>query len=872
MRDVSHQSASSGPLGGFSVAALGLLAPGPIVQLPLLVLSYHPLESREGHVTDKENLGPILSTGSLEAGADTEATLDSAAARVPTPALGTIGAYRVLRKLGEGGMGQVWLAEQTTPVTRQVALKIIKAGRYDSSALQRFDLERQSLAIMDHPAIAKVFDAASTPEGQPYFVMEYVPGLPITNYCDQKKLTIRERLDLFIRVCEGVQHAHQKAIMHRDLKPTNILVADVDGRPLPRIIDFGIAKATSSQPSDQTMVTQVGGILGTPGYISPEQADPSVLDVDVRTDVYSLGVILYELLTASTPFDPKQWKTKPFHEVLRQLREDDPPRPSTRMNAEVETSACTTENRKTEPDQLVRQLRGDLDWITLKALEKDRSRRYDSCSELAADIRRYLEDRPVLATPPSFRYRAGKFIRRNRMAVVAASTVSLLLVALAVSMTIQAIRIAKERDRANREAAAAKSVSEFLTGLFKVSDPGESRGNSITARQILDKGVQQIDAGLAGQPEVQARLMGTMGEVYWSLGLYRRADPLFEKAVATRRRLLGPEHPDTLQSIYLSAKNLNDEGQYAEAEKRLRTVLEAQRRVLGPNHPDTVKSMIAIAGVIYEEGRYQEAEKLQRELLDLQRHMPVRDEQREAMTMNNLATNLTAQNRYGESELLFAQTVELERRLFGPEHPVTLQSMSNMVRTFNNERKYSEAETLARHTLDIQRRVLGQDHEDTQWTIHNLAVAFRESGRPQEAEPLFRETMIVREKTLGPEHPDTLGSAEELAVTLDVLHRYPEAAALYRRAIEVQRRVLGNDHPVTASTKYNLACNEALIGRRADAIAVLRDAVDHGLPVETALAMDRDEDLKSLHSDARFQALVADVKNRQSSAKAPARP
>jgi len=814
-------------------------------------------------MTDTRNIRPDSDPCPSEPRSDLLPTIDAAAiTSLPAPELGAIGAYRLLRKLGEGGMGYVWLAEQTAPVTRQVAVKIIKAGRYDASALERFELERQSLAIMNHPAIAKVFDAGSTSEGQPYFVMEYVPGLPITTYCDQKRLTTRGRLELFIRVCEGVQHAHQKAIMHRDLKPSNILVADVDGHPLPRIIDFGIAKATTPQSPDQTVFTQLGGMLGTPGYISPEQADPAILDVDTRTDVYSLGVILYELLTSALPFDANQWHTQPFHEVLRRLREEDPPLPSTKVSDDQQTS--TAANRSTGPHQLVSQLRGDLDWITMTALEKDRARRYDSCSALAADIRRYLENLPVLATPPSFTYRAGKLVRRNRTAVLAASSVVLMLFALAITMTVQAIRIAKERDRANREAAAAKSVSDFLTGLFKVSDPSEARGNTVTARQILDQGVQQIDSGLATQPEVQARLMETMGEVYWSLGLYREAAPLLDKAVATRTRLLGPDHPDTFASLYMTAKNLNDEGQYAEAEKRLHTMLDTQRRVLGTKHPDTVKSMIAIAGVIYGQGRYQEAEKMQRDLLDLQRHLPVRDQQREAMTMNNLATNLNAQNRFVESERLFAETVELERRAFGADNPVTLQSMSNMVRALISAAKFAEAETLARQTLDFQRHVLGPEHQDTQWTIHNLAVILRATGHRDEAEKLFRQTMAVRQRTLGPAHPDTLGSMEELAVTLDELHRYPEAADLYRKTIDAQGRILGANHPITASTKYNLACNAALSGRRDEALSVLRDAVEHGLPPDTAAGMRQDDDLKSLRGDPRFAALVAEVKTRES--------
>jgi len=368
--------------------------------------------------------------------------------------------YRLIRELGEGGMGEVWLAEQTLPVRRPVALKLIRAGMYDATVVQRFQSERQSLAIMDHPGIAKVFDAGTTPQGQPYFVMEYVAGLPITEYCDRHKSKIRERLELFAQACDGVQHAHQKAIIHRDLKPANILVAEIDGKPVPRIIDFGIAKATTSNLTDQLMHTRFGQFVGTPGYMSPEQVDPLILDVDTRSDVYSLGVILYELLTGLKPFETTLKARPPLDEWLRQLRTDEPPRPSVKVGADRETSMATATVRCTEPKQLVSVLRGDLDWITLKALERDRERRYGSPAELASDLRRYLNDEPIAARPANSVYRMVKFIRRHRVAAVLAGMMTALAV-LASGAGLVAVR--KQHEAEFQSALTLQAQSRLLT-------------------------------------------------------------------------------------------------------------------------------------------------------------------------------------------------------------------------------------------------------------------------------------------------------------------------------------------------------------------------------------------------------------------------
>jgi non-specific serine/threonine protein kinase/serine/threonine-protein kinase len=506
-------------------------------------------------------------------------------------------------------MGQVWLAEQSAPVNREIALKIIKAGRYDKSALIRFDLERQALATMDHSAIAKVFDAGSTAEDQPYFAMEYVPGLPITEYCDEKRLSPSDRLVIFTKVCEGVQHAHQKAIIHRDLKPTNILVVEVDGKPTPRIIDFGLAKAISQQSQGGTLVTRDGGLVGTPGYMSPEQMDPMMADVDTRADVYSLGVVLYELLTGVLALDAKQWESKPFHEVLRQLHEEEPTSPSTRIRASP-AAAAIAEKRSTDPRQLAGMLRGDLDWITLKALERDRARRYGTPSELAADINRYLRNEPVIARPASAAYRAKKYVQRHKFGVAFVTAMAMLLMAFGVMQAIQLRRITRERDRADR-------VTQFMTGMFKVSDPSEARGDDIRAREILDKASNDIDTGPANDPELQAQMMNVMGSVYQSLGLTSKAEPLLRRAVKIRQRALGPRNPDTLQSKYDLAELLTHEGHYPEAEKLCRETLDGRRSVLGPGHRDTLSSMTWLGWILFNEGHYSEAEKLYREAIEV---------------------------------------------------------------------------------------------------------------------------------------------------------------------------------------------------------------------------------------------------------------
>jgi len=728
-----------------------------------------------------------------------------------------IGSYHLLEPIGKGGMGEVWLAEQKQPVRRRVALKLIKAGMDTREVVSRFDSERQALALMEHPNIAKVFDAGATPQGRPYFAMEYVTGIPITQYCDKHRMTLRERLELFVHVCDGVQHAHQKAVIHRDLKPSNILVGEVDGKPQPRIIDFGLAKATSQHLTAETLFTRVGAIVGTPGYMSPEQADSTGVDVDTRTDVYSLGVVLYELLAGALPLE---FHNLAFAEILRRLREDEAPRPSTKLRTLGGQSGAAAKNRGSELPALARQLRGDLDAIALKALEKERTRRYATPTELAADIGRYLRHEPVMARPASAAHRARKYIRRHRMGVAVAAGLAAVLVSFGVVQRLQLRRTTRERDRADRIAA-------FMTGMFKVSDPSAARGNSITAREILDKASKEIDTGLSKDPELQAHMMQTMGEVYGSLGLYPQAQSLLTRAVDIRRRLRGPRNPETLTSMSSLGRNLFDSGRYAEAEKLDRDTLDIRRRVLGPEHPDALASMNNLAIVLNREGRFAEEEKLDRETLDI------------------------------------------KRRVLGPEHPDTLTSMHNLAMVLDDEGRHAEAERMDRETLNIQRRVLGPEDPHTLWSMNNLAIVVGNEGRYAEAEQLYRETLDIQRRILGPEHPDTLKSMANLADDLNHQGRYAEAEKLNRETWDIQRRVLGPEHPSTAISTYNMACIRVREGHLDEALLLLQEAVDHGLAPGFDLAIENDPDLKSLHGDPRFATLVADAKERAAAAQKP---
>jgi eukaryotic-like serine/threonine-protein kinase len=726
-----------------------------------------------------------------------------------------IGKYHLLQKIGEGGMGEVWLAEQKEPVRRRVALKLVKAGLNTREVVGRFESERQALALMEHPAIAKVFDAGSTRDGAPYFAMEYVAGVPISEYCDNHRLPIKGRLDLFIQVCEGVRHAHQKAVIHRDLKPSNILVEELDGRPVPKIIDFGVAKALGQKLTAHTMFTRVGSLVGTPEYMSPEQAFSSGEDVDTRTDVYSLGIIFYELVAGAPPIELRKLA---FDEYLRRLRDEDPPKPSTKIRTQdAATSTELARRRQTELATLIREIGGDLDSIALKALEKDRSRRYGSAADFAADIARYLRHEAVLAVPPSVAYRARKFTSRHRWGLVmACAFMAVLTVAASISI--------RQSIRANREAAIAEAVNDFLQNdlLAQASastqaSPSTKPDSHLEVRTALDRAASKIAGRFNGQPEVEASIRETIGQTYLDLGLYPQARTQLERALELRRRALGKRNPKALKTASRLASILSLQGSYADVEALLTPTLEAQRHILGSEHPDTLYSMNGLAVAYYNEGKYAQADALLSETLAIRRRVLGPEHPDTLASMTGLANVYDDQGKYAQAEALNSQTLDIKRRVLGPQHPETLLVMNNLANDYLDQGKYAQAEALDTQTLDIKRRVLGPQHPSTLSSVNNLAILYDLQGKYAQAEALNSEALEIRRRILGPEHPNTLSSMANLAITYLHKGKYAQAELLDSQTVEISRRVLGPEHPKTLGYTDNLGNVFSAQGRYAQA-------------------------------------------------------
>jgi serine/threonine protein kinase/tetratricopeptide (TPR) repeat protein len=735
-----------------------------------------------------------------------------------------IGPYKLLQQIGEGGMGTVFMAEQRQPVQRKVALKIIKPGMDSKQVIARFEAERQALAMMDHQNIARVLDAGTmgseprtsvsssggplpdgAASGRPYFVMELVHGVPITRFCDERKLTPRQRLELFVPVCQAIQHAHQKGIIHRDIKPSNVLVTMYDDKPVPKVIDFGVAKAVEQRLTDKTMFTQFGAMVGTLEYMSPEQAEMNALGVDTRSDIYSLGVLLYELLTGTTPLGQERLREAALVEMVRLIKEEEAPRPSAWVSSSNNLPKIAAA-RGTEPAQLSKLIRGDIDWIVLKCLEKDRTRRYESAGGLARDIGRHLADEPVEACPPSALYRFRKFARRHKGSVVAASLVLMAFVVGVVGTTWGLIRAEHQRQIAvaaaeaevqAKQAALAREaeawtiltfVENHIIAAARPEGQAGGLGHDITLRGALVAALPFVDQSFRNQPLMEAKLRLTLAISFANLGDAKTATEQTERARSLYRQHLGPDHPTTLVCMTNLASCYAGLGRYHDALRLQEETLALMKARLGPNHSLTL------------------------------------------LSMNNLANSYARFGRHADARKLLEQTLALEAR-FGPDHPGMLRSMNNLALVYSALGRHADALKLGKKTLARIKARLGPDHRNTLESMDTLARIYRDCGQSSKAARLYEETLARMKVKLGSDHPTTLATMNDLAVSYGVLGRHGKELKLREETLAKRETKLGRDHPDTLASLNGLArllamCADPKIRNPSRAVALARQAVE----------------------------------------------
>jgi serine/threonine protein kinase len=705
---------------------------------------------------------------------------------------GRIDRYKLLSILGEGGMGIVYLAEQERPVKRQVALKVIKPGMDSKRVLARFEAEQQALAIMEHPHVARVHDAGLTPSGRPYFVMEHVKGIPITEYCDRHRLTVEERLRLFLHVCEAVQHAHQKGIIHRDIKPSNILVTIEDEKASPKVIDFGVARAVSQPLTERTLYTEQGQLVGTPEYMSPEQAELSNQDIDTRTDVYSLGVVLYELIAGVLPFDPGTLRERGIDGARKVICEEDPQTPSTRLSrTSVEESTNSARRRRTSPRQLQRRLRGDLDWITLKAMEKDRTRRYASAGELAADIHRHLDHEPVMAGRPSLAYKTRKFVRRNRTLV--SGLVAVLAVLLAGIIVSLAFAV-----RANRARHEATAIAEFLhQDVFETFDGWDRGGQQITIKEFLDAASEKVSDKFGDMPLQEASIRKTLGALYLKVNAFDEAESHLRRSLEIFTGQVGRNDARTIEVVDLLGQMYWHRWQYQEAEKYLSEALPSKRRLLGDDHPNTLETMGWLGWAYYGNGRAKKAEELLTEAYTTAQRTLGDKDRITVECMFYYGCALVLRGRYGEAERVLAGALKLSQGVLSPAHPFVAFPTALLGRLYSRQGRYSEAKELLSNALATSREAWGENSGGTFHNVAALAENYARQGLIDDAEKLMLDPLGAGEQSDGSQSQISIQNLTYLGFFYLWQKNYDDAERLASKALKASLESNGEDQPIT---------------------------------------------------------------------------